>query len=284
MTPLRQRMIEDMSIRNLSKNTQILYVQQIARFARHFGKSPEVLGLEDIRAYQVHLVQKKKAWSTLNQAVAALRFLYTVTLRKDWDIRRIAYPRRDKQLPVVLSTSEVSQFLRAISSLKYRAIMMTAYAAGLRISEATSLRVDDIDSERMVIRVHRGKGHKDRYVMLSPRLLSILRAYYKAAKPTDWMFPGRCPGLPLNIRSVQRACRKARVASGLKKHVTVRALRHSFATHLLEAGTDVLTIQALLGHRSLKTTARYIHVSAKAIRTATSPLDLLPEPDQPPAS
>lgn len=281
MTPLRQRMIEDMGVRNLSRGTQYHYVRQVANFAKHFGKSPEVLGPEEIRIYQVYLVQVKHAsWAVLNQCVCALRFLYHKSLKKEWAIEHIPYARRAKTLPIVLSRSEVFQFLKAITNIKYRAIFMTAYAAGLRISEVLHLRISDIDSQRMVIRVHQGKGCKDRYVMLSPNLLFILRAYFKVVRPSGWLFPARNSDRPLTARTVQGACKKARGASGLSKGVTVRALRHSFATHLLDDGTDLRTIQLLLGHKSLATTQRYTHVSVKNVCATASPLDSLPGLDQ----
>jgi site-specific recombinase XerD len=269
-------MIEDMQIRNLSPKTQRNYLDQVAKFAQFFGKSPSLLGPEEIRTYQVYLVQEKQvAWSVLNQAVCALRFFYRITLGKDWAIQRIPAPKTEKKLPVVLSADEVARFFAAIPSLKHRAILMTAYAAGLRVSEVTNLQVADIDSQRMVIRVRQGKGRKDRYVMLSPHLLTLLRTYWKVRRPTSWLFPGRNQGRPISVRMVQIACQQVRVEAGLSKQVTVRALRHSFATHLLEAGTDVRTIQILLGHRSLQTTARYTHVSTSTIRAAASPLDAL---------
>lgn len=279
MTPLRQRMIEDMRVRNLSIKTQKTYVERVARFARHFGKSPEQLGPEQIRAYLVYLVEEKKAsWSQHNQTVCALRFLYGVTLGKKWIIEHIPHAKKEQKLPVVLSLEEVSRFFEAVKSIKYRAILMTAYAAGLRLSEAVHLQVGDIDSKRMVIRVRQGKGGKDRYVMLSQRLLRLLREYWKQTRSRLWLFPGGRQDKPATFTSVQRACRQAAIESGLNKSVTVRSLRHSFATHLLEAGTDVRTIQMLLGHRSLQTTARYTHVSNKAIRETRSPIDLLVSP------
>src|SRR5215207_3763261 len=262
MTPLRQRMIEDMRLRNLAPRTIQVYVERVATFARHFGKSPERLGTVEIRSYLVYLVQEKRAsWSYYNQALCALRFLYGVTLGKDWVLESIACPKQEMKLPVVLSPAEVAQFFRAITGLRHRAILMTAYAAGLRVSEVVALRVDDIDSRRMLIRVRQAKGRKDRYVMLSPRLLEILRQYWKAARPTGYLFPGQAPETPLNARTVHQVCRDVRQAAGLGKHVTVHTLRHSFATHLLEAGTNIRTIQVLLGHTSLKTTAIYTHVS-----------------------
>ncbi|MGI8785884.1 MAG: tyrosine-type recombinase/integrase [Acidobacteriota bacterium] len=276
MTPLRQRMLEDMKVRNLARKTQIAYVTQVARFAKYFGKSPELLGPKEVRAYQLYLVEEKRvSWSLFNQATCALRFLYRVTLGKDWAIEHIPFPRQERKLPVVLSPGEVTRFLDAVTNLKHRAILMTAYAAGLRTSEVIQLRVGDIDSQRMVIHIRQGKGHKDRYVMLSPKLLESLRAYWKVVRTKEWLFPGSQLSHPIEISSVQRAARRAGLEAGLHKRVTVRALRHSFATHLLEAGADVRTIQVLLGHRSLQTTARYTHVSARTICATPSPLDSL---------
>jgi integrase/recombinase XerD len=203
MTPLRRRMIEDMRVRNFAPGTQSTYVRHLARFAQHFGKSPEFLGLEELRAYQVYLVQEKQvSWSIFNTVVCALRFLYRITLSRDWLIQQIPFPRREKKLPVILSLSEVERFLQAIPNVKHRAILMTAYAAGLRVSEVASLHVTDIDSQRMVIRIQQGKGRKDRYVMLSSRLLTMLRPYWKVVRPTDCLFPGRRPDKPIVRSSV----------------------------------------------------------------------------------
>lgn len=275
MTPLRQRMLEDLRLRNLSPRTAKLYLHAVAQFAKHFGRSPDQLGPEHVRAYQLHLLAKPVAYSTLAIVVSALRFFYHVTLQQPWSIEMIPYPRRDRQLPEILSLAEVSAFLDTIPNLKHRAVLMTAYAAGLRVSEVAALRVTDVDSQRMVIRVQQGKGRKDRYVMLSPRLLEVLRTYWRLIRSRDWLFPGREPGDHLSVRSVQHACQHAWRESGLSKRVTVHTLRHSFATHLLEAGTDVRTIQLLLGHRSLNTTARYTHVATSSVCATPSPLDLL---------
>lgn len=279
MTPLRQRMLDDMRLRNLSPRTIKTYTDHVAKFAAYFGKSPELLGPDDVRHYQVHLVHTRHvSWSAFNQAVCALRFLYRVTLQKDWAITHIPYPKVERKLPVVLSTAEVLQFLSAITSLKYRAILMTAYAAGLRLSEVTHLRVSDIDSERMVIRVQQGKGHKDRYVMLSEVLLQVLRRYWQAARPTTWLFPSCQSECPISCSAVQRACQRAARDAGLSKQVTVRMLRHCFATHLLEAGTNIRVIQTLLGHSSVSTTQRYTHISTGTVRATHSPLDDLALP------
>ena len=222
MTPLRQRMTEDMQVRNLALNTQTSYVQQVSLFARHFNKSPEQLGPEDIRAYQVYLTNEKKlAPGSVLIAVAALRFLYKVSLKKDWSFEDvIPAPKKPQKLPVVLSPEEVLQFLGCVGSTKHRAILTTCYAAGLRISEAIHLKPTDIDSQRMVIRVEQGKGQKDRYVMLSPKLLETLRSYWRAVRPKGWLFEGDVPGQPITRSAVELACQKAR-----------RHLRHPQADH-----------------------------------------------------
>lgn len=279
MTPLRQRYLEDLQLRNYAAKTQQAYVECVSQFARYFKQSPEVLGPEEIRTYQLYLVHEKKvSWSRFNQTVCALRFLYGKTLGKDWAITHIPFPRKERKLPVVLSAAEVVQFFAALRSLKYRTVLMTAYATGLRLSEVLHLRVSDVDSQRRVIRVHLGKGHKDREVMLSPKLLELLRQYWKQYHPQTWLFPGH--GGPLSPSSVQRACVEARRCSGLGKKVSSHSLRHSFATHLLEAGVDLRTIQLLMGHRSLSTTARYLHVSKASLVSTASPFDALPLPAQ----
>jgi integrase/recombinase XerD len=281
MTPLRRRMIEDMELRNLAPTTIRVYVERVAAFAKHFDKSPDRLGPAEVRAYLLFLVQEKHAsWSYYNQALCALRFLYCTTLGKEWILDGFVCPKKQRKLPVILSPAEVHQFFQAVTGLKHRATLMTAYAAGLRVSEVVALRIDDIDSRRMVLRVRQGKGRKDRYVMLSPRLLEILRAYWKAARPKQWLFPGRVPNRPITAEAVSQACRDACRAAGLGKHVTVHTLRHSFATHLLEAGTNIRTIQILLGHRSLSTTEVYTHVSASALEATQSPLDRIGPPTE----
>ena len=280
MTPLRQRMTEDMQVRNLALNTQTCYVQQVSLFARHFHKSPEQLGPEDIRRYQVYLTNEKKlAPGSILIAVAALRFLYKVSLKKDWTLAdAIPAPKKPQTLPIVLSPEEVLQFLDCVDSPKHRAILTTCYAAGLRISEAVCLILPDIDSARMVIRVDQGKGQKDRYVMLSPRLLEILRAWWSVEKPSQWLFPGDIPGRHITKDAVEQACQKARRRCSIPKPTTPHSLRHAFAVHLLESETDVRTIQLLLGHRSLATTARYLRIATCKVCSTNSPLDLLPRP------
>jgi integrase/recombinase XerD len=280
MTSLRQRMIEDMQVRNLALNTQRSYVEQVSRFARHFNKSPELLGPEEIRAYQVYLTNEKKLTpSTVVTAVSAFRFVYKVTLKKAWRFEEvIPAPKMPEKLPVVLSPEEVLQFLGCITNIKHCAILTTCYAAGLRISEAVCLKPSDIDSQRMVIRVEQGKGRRDRYVMLSPALLEILRSWWRAEKPRHWLFPGDIPGHHIGTGAVGDACRSIRKISGIRKPIAPHSLRHGFAVHLLESGTDVRTIQLLLGHRSLATTARYLRIATSKVCSTASPLDLLPKP------
>ena len=278
MTPLRRRMLEDMGIRNLAENTQLSYLQQVSLYAGHFHCSPEELGPEQVRDYQVHLTTiRKLAPSSVGIATSALRFLYKVTLKREWAPEDIPMPKKPFRLPVVLSPEEVAHFLACIDSLKQRTILTTAYAAGLRVSEATHLKVTDVDSQRMMLRISQGKGNRDRYVMLSPRLLEALRSYWKVVRPETWLFPGDIPGEPITRNAVALACQKARRAAGIAKPITPHSLRHAFATHLLESGTDVRRIQLLLGHRSLATTSRYLKIATSTVCATTSPLDLLPE-------
>jgi site-specific recombinase XerD len=277
MTPLRQRMTEDMQLRNLSLHTQRAYLQHIALFARHFRKSPELLGPTEIRAYQLYLIRDRQlAASSVGVAVAALRFLYKVTLKREWNLDDVVPTgRRPQTLPVVLNPEEVASFLDAVESPHHQVILTICYAAGLRVSEAVHLRPGAIDSQRMVIRVEQGKGRKDRYVMLSPKLLDILRSYWRSVRPKGWMFPGDVPGQPISTFAVEYACRHARERSGITKPVTPHSLRHAFAVHLLESGADLRTIQLLLGHRSLNTTARYLRLATSKVCATASPLDSL---------
>lgn len=283
MTPLRERMLHDMEIRNFSRNTQLSYLQQVSSFAKYFQRSPEALGPDEIHAYQVYITTERKLTpGSLSIIAAALRFLYKVTLKRDWVETEIPRPKTPFKLPVILSRDEVAHFLESIGSLKHRTILTTAYAAGLRISEVTRLKITDIDSQRMMLRVEQGKGQKDRYVMLSPQLLEVLRVYWKATRPTKWLFPGDPPSQPISRYAVEQACQKAHRISRIKKPITPHSLRHGFATHLLESGTDVRRIQLLMGHRSLATTARYLKVATTTVCATTSPFDLLPRPEAPP--
>ena len=283
VSPLRRRMIEDMTVRNLSPATQRSYLHAVAKFSRYFSRSPDRLDMEDVRAFQVFLVSQKISWPALNQTVCALRFFYGITLNRPEIPERIAYAREPRKLPVILSADEVVRFLEAVPSLKTRTALTTAYAAGLRASEAVSLKVADIDSSRMLIQVRHGKGAKDRTVMLSPQLLAILRTYWRLARPREWLFPGRDESKPIDVQVLHAACRSATKAAGLAKRVTVHTLRHSFATHLLESGVDIRIIQVLLGHNSLSTTARYTQVATTTIAKTRSPIDRLALEVVPPA-
>ena len=283
MTPLRKRLIEEMEIRNYAPKTIRLYVDNVARLARYYGTSPDRLHREQIRRYLVYLIEERRlAVGSYRQALAALRYFYRRVLKRGDVVHDILSPRPERRLPVVLSVDEVRRLFSAIRSFKHRMILMTAYSAGLRIGETVNLKVTDLDSERMVIRVCQGKGKKDRYTILSPVLLSMLRHYWWAARPISYLFPGRSLSRPMSVSTVQRACKDARQRAGIEKTVTPHTLRHSFATHLLESGTDVRILQALLGHSSIRTTAIYTHVSNTLIRSTTSPLDQLrgPAPDE----
>ena len=266
MSPLRRRMIDDMMVRNLSPATQQSYIYAVAKFSRHFNRSPDRLGLEDVRAYQLHLIAQKRSWSHINQVACALRFFYGITLSQSEAFERIVTGREPHKLPVVLSADEIVRFLEAIPGLRNRAALTTAYGAGLRVGEVARLQVSAIDSRRMLIRVEHGKGAKDRYVMLSAQLLQILRAYWRLARPGLWLFPGREAGEPVSVAALQDACRTATRQAELRKPVTVHVLRHSFAIRI---------IQVLLGHAHLSTTARYAQVATNLIARTTSPLDRL---------
>ncbi|WP_245277324.1 tyrosine-type recombinase/integrase [Rhizobium leguminosarum] len=264
-----------MTIRNLSPATQRSYLHAVTKFSRYFGWSPDRLGLEDVRAFQVHLVSSGLSWPALNQTVCALRFFFGVTLGHAEIPERIAYARTPAKLPTILNGDEIVRFLEAVPSLRTRTALTTAYGAGLRASVAVHLKVGDVDGERGIIRVEHGKGGKDRNVMLSGQLLAILRVYWRLARPEVWLFPGRDETKPIDVQVLYSACRSACTAAGIDKRVTVHTLRHSFATHLLESGTDIRIIQVLLGHNNLSTTARYTKVSNTLIRSTTSPLDRL---------
>jgi integrase/recombinase XerD len=262
-TPLRQRMLEELQRRNYSSKTIRLYLRHVAEFAKHFHRSPDQLGAEDIRQYQLFLIQEKKlAWSSYNQIVCALRFFYAKTLKRAFLLQEIPFPRMEQRLPTILSREEVARILTVPPHLKTRALLMTIYAAGLRRSEAAHLRVNDIDSARMTITVRQG-----------PVLLEILRQYWRHNKPKQWLFPGENPDQPISDNDVFAVFHNAVRRAEITKKVSPHSLRHSFATHLLESGTDLRTIQILLGHRSLKTTARYLHVSQQHVRATASPVD-----------
>ena len=276
MPPLRQRMLEDLQIRNYAPSTVECYVRSVADFAKHFKRSPDQLGSEEIRSWQLYLLRDKGVKiSSYIQAVCGLRFFYSNTLNRKVEIERIALPRYEKKLPVILSKEEVKAMLEAPRNLGHRAILATLYGGGLRVSEATNLKVCDLDGIRKVIWIREGKGNKDRQVMLSAPLREVLAAYYRWKRPTDWLFPGGKPGCPISREAVFDTCRKAARAAGIAKPVHPHSLRHAFATHLLEDGVNLLVIRDLLGHRNLKTTARYLHVADTTIRSIRSPLELL---------
>jgi site-specific recombinase XerD len=269
-------MTEDLRLRNYSPKTIDAYTHNIAAFAKHFGKSPRQLSATHIRQYQIFLVEEKKvAWGTFNQIVCALRFFYQVTLGNKNIVEQIPFPRQEKTLPVVLSTIELRTFFNAVDNFKCRTVLITMYGAGLRLSEALGLHIGDIDSDRKLIHVRQGKGKRDRYVSLSPTLLTHLRQYWKAYKPKSWLFPGRSPNHPLSPCSVQKAASAARVKARINKPVTTHTMRHCFATHLLETGMDLRKIQLLLGHGSLNTTALYLHVATRALKATKKSMDLL---------
>lgn len=275
--PYVNRMAEDMQIRNLAARTIDAYTWHVDKFCSHFGKVPEELGPEEVRQYQVFLVHEKKAsWSSFNQAVCALRFLYEVTLGKPWAIRHIPFGKRPKRLPVVLSDPEAGRLIECTHNLKHRMVLLCCYAAGLRLAEATHLKVADIDGQRAQIRVTCGKGSKERRVPASPRLLDALRAYWKIHRPGNYLFPGKTPDVPLSSATIQKACRLSAALAGIKNIVTPHTLRHSYATSLLEAGVDLLTISKLLGHSSFVTTMIYLHVRRQHFDRSPSPLDWLP--------
>jgi len=269
-------MLEDLRIRNYAPTTVAAYVRGVAEFAKHFNTPPDRLGPEQIREYQIFLVHEKGvSWPTYIQTICGLRFFYTNTLHQQVSIEHIPLPRMEKKLPVILSREEVTAILEAPKNLSHRTILATMYATGARVSEVALLQIPDIDSSRQVIRIRDGKGNKDRQVMLSPKLLELLRSYWRWRKPKHWLFPGQNPERPIHPGSILRACRNAAVTAGISKSVHPHSLRHAFATHLLEAGVDLRTIQILMGHESLATTARYLHVVDTVARSAPSPLDLL---------
>ena len=285
MTPLRRRMLEDMQIRNYSPHTIDGYIRYVAQFAKHFNTSPERLGPEHIRAYQVYLLKQEVSESIFIQSVCALRFLYEKTLHRPWMVEYIPYPKKPKKLPIVLSRNEMDTLIRAPRHLKHRVILATFYTTGLRVSELCRLQGTDIDSERMVVIVRQGKGKKDRQVGLSPDLLPLLRRYWKLYGLESWLFPGHRVSEPITRGGVEFICQKAGQDAQIKKAVYPHLLRHTYATHLLEAGMDLRSIQLLLGHTSLRSTSIYLHVANPALQSTQSPLSTLaipPDLDQRP--
>jgi site-specific recombinase XerD len=269
-------MLEDLRIRNYAPSTVTCYIRAVAQFAKHFNRSPDHLGPDQIRSWQLYLLNEKgfKLPSYI-QAISGLRFFYRTTLNSRIDVERIPFPRSESKLPVILSKEEVKALLEAPKNLGHRAILATMYGAGLRVSEVVNLKVRDVDGGRKVISVRGGKGRKDRQVMLPPTLREVLAAYWRWKRPAEWFFPGGKPDSPISPKAIFLACRKAAWTAGISKPVHPHSLRHAFATHLLEDGANLLVIQTLLGHKSLKTTARYLHLAASTIRSTKSPIELL---------
>ena len=275
ISPLRQRMIEDMTVRNFVEKTRNDYIRHVRTFTAFLGRSPDQAIPEDLRRFQLHQTRAGVRPPSINGSVAALRFFFTVTLDRPEMARHLTFVREPRKMPVVLSPEEVARLLEAAPGPKYKAALSAAFAAGLRVSEVVSLKVSDIHSERMLLRIEQGKGRKDRFAMLSPELLELLRDWYRIARPAVWLFPGRDLMLPMTTRQFTRAVHAAANMAKIKKRVTPHTLRHSFATHLLEQKTDVRLIQVLLGHAKLDTTMLYTHVATNVIREVMSPLDRL---------
>jgi integrase/recombinase XerD len=275
ISPLRQRMIDDMTARRLSEATQKDYVRNVRNFTAFLGRSPDTATSDDLRRFQLHMAQQQVSPWSINAAIAALRFFFTVTLEKSDLVRPLRIVNEPRKAPVVLSREEVARLLEAAPGLKYKAALSVAYGAGLRVSEVANLKVSDIDSERMTLRVEQGKGQRDRYVMLSPQLLELLRDWWRASRPQVWLFPGQNPINPMTPRQLNRAVHAAKDLAGIAKRVSPHTLRHSFATHLLEQGVDIRVIQVLLGHAKLETTALYTRVAVNTVRDIKSPLERL---------
>jgi integrase/recombinase XerD len=283
MTPLRQRLIDDLRLRNYSPRTIEAYVAAVVKLTRHCRRAPDQLSPEQVRQFQLHLVGQRVSFSLLNQVTAGLRFFFAVTLGRPDVVHRIPYGKRPKKLPTILAPDEVTRLFDAAPTDRDRTLLRTDYALGLRISELVALRLDDIDAGRGLVVVRQGKGAKDRLVPLSPRLLEELRDYWRCYRPRPWLFAGARPGAHLSVGGVQRLVRRVAQRAGLGKPLSLHTLRHSYATHLLEAGCDLLTIQRLLGHKDLKTTSRYLHVSTQHLGRAPSLLDWVARPPSPPS-
>jgi integrase/recombinase XerD len=275
ISQLRQRMIDDMTARRLSEATQKDYVRHVRNFTAFLGQSPDTATSEDLRRFQLHMAQQQVSPWSINAAIAALRFFFTVTLEKPDLVRPLRIVNEPRKAPIVLSQEEVARLLEAAPGLKYKAALSVAYGAGLRVSEVANLKVADIDSERMTLRVEQGKGQRDRYVMLSPQLLDLLRCWWRTSRPQVWLFPGQNPINPMTPRQLNRAVHAAKDLAGIAKRVSPHTLRHSFATHLLEQGVDIRVIQVLLGHAKLETTALYTRVAVNTVRDIKSPLERL---------
>jgi integrase/recombinase XerD len=275
ISPLRQRMIEDMTVRHFAEKAQTDYIRYVKNFAAFLGRSPDTASAEDLRLFQQHMTKTHVSPWTINATIVALRFFFKVTLERDDLVRRLTLVSEPRRVPIVLSPEEVARLLSAAPGVKYKAALGVAYGAGLRVSEVVALKVSDIDNKRMLLRVEQGKGQKDRFVMLSPQLLELLRDWWQIAHPRGWLFPGLDPVNPMSARQLCRVVSAAARAAGIAKRVSPHTLRHSFATHLLEQNVDIRVIQVLLGHAKLETTALYTRVAVNTIRDVTSPLERL---------
>ena len=281
---LRQRMLDDMSLRKLTEQTQRTYIRAVERFTRFFGQSPDLASPEDLRRFQKHLVETGVSTTTINGTITGLRFLFEVTLDRPQALKKMSPLKTPQKLPTILSVDEMQRLLNAAPGLKARAALSVAYGAGLRASEVVHLKLSDIDSERMILRIEQGKGRRDRYAMLAPSLLELLRRWYREAHaqskmlPGGWLFPGQNPVNPLSTRQLNRFVKTAVEAAGIDKRVSMHTLRHSFATHLLEQKVDIRLIQVLLGHQKLDNTARYCHVATRILSVVASPLEQLALP------
>ena len=276
MGKLREQMKMDLKLKGYSPKTQTAYLGYMKNFAQYFGRSPAKMGEEEIRKYLYYLVTEKQvSTSSINGAYSALKFFYQTVLQGNWNIAKIPRTKVRKKLPIVLDGSEIKQLFAVTANLKHRALLMTTYSAGLRVSETAYLKVSSIDSKRMQLRIAQGKGNKDRYTLLSPVTLDLLRDYWRQYRPFSWLFPGRSPDRPISTRAIQKVFENAKRKAGIKKPATVHTLRHSFATHLLEAGTDIYRVQKLMGHTTPKTTTIYIHLRRQDLLKVVSPLDSL---------
>lgn len=274
MATLKQRMRDDLELRGLSPKTREAYLFRVTQFARYFNQLPDKLGEDKVKEYLLHLVHRKVSYSVLTQTYSALRFIYETTLNRPWVVNRIPYPKTPKRLPSVLDKQEVEAIFSVCTNLKHRTILMLIYSAGLRISEVINLKPSDIDTARMTVLIRLGKGGKDRYSLLSKKALEVLKTYLQYSKPGEWLFPGTNPTKPISPTSVQKVFQVMKDRAGITKQASVHTLRHSFATHLLEAGTDLHHVQLLLGHKSPATTTVYLHVSQKELVKIVSPLDM----------
>ena len=281
INPLRQRMIEDMTLRKLNEKTQTQYIRAVVRLTKHLGRSPETATAEDLRRFQLHLAESGTSNITINMTLTGLKFFFTHTLARPEVLKHVQRVYEPRKIPEVLSAQEVNRLLEAASSLRNKAALSVAYGAGLRASELCHLAVNDIDSERMIIRVKHGKGQRDRHAMLSPALLKILRTWYREGQakrkmlPGGWLFPGQNPVDPMSPRQLNRIFHQAREEAGINKKVSLHSLRHAFATHLLEQHNDIRVIQVLLGHKKITNTMRYSHVATNLLREVKGPLESL---------